>query len=160
MLFQPSSLCLRQHLSFLTREGIRLLDPLRAFGSHHLRGGRITSIQHCLIPHAGSWAMPNIRLFEANGAGTHQPCGRFITRRAVVPIKHITTRTAMGFEVYQARGTPEWSWRLVALDAMVVAHGEGFPSLDDCLAAIQLVKGTNHVTPVFNRDTGDLIPEA
>jgi uncharacterized protein YegP (UPF0339 family) len=66
----------------------------------------------------------------------------------------------MGFEVYQPRGTTDWSWRLVAVDAIVVAHGEGFPSLDQCLAAIRLVKGTNSVTPVFNAHTGDLIPDA
>ena len=66
----------------------------------------------------------------------------------------------MGFEIFQSRGTADWSWRLVAVDAIIVAHGEGYPSLVHCLAAIQLVKGTNGVTPVFNGDTGDLIPNA
>jgi uncharacterized protein YegP (UPF0339 family) len=66
----------------------------------------------------------------------------------------------MGFEVYQARGTSEWSWRLVAVDAIIVAHGEGYPSLDHCLEAIRLVKGTNSATPVFNGDTGALVLDA
>jgi uncharacterized protein YegP (UPF0339 family) len=66
----------------------------------------------------------------------------------------------MGFEVYQSRGTTDWSWRLVAADAIIIAHGERYTSLDHCLEAIRLVKGTNGVTPVFNGDTGDLIPDA
>jgi len=54
----------------------------------------------------------------------------------------------------------EWSWRLVAVDAIIVAHGEGYPSLDHCLEAIRLVKGTNSATPVFNGDTGALVLDA
>jgi hypothetical protein len=63
----------------------------------------------------------------------------------------------MGFEVY--RKGEEWLWRLVAADG-IVAHGQPCGTLEDCLEAIRVVRGSNEATPVFNADTGELLPAA
>jgi uncharacterized protein YegP (UPF0339 family) len=66
---------------------------------------------------------------------------------------------AMGFEVYQHHDLAEWRWRLFAVDGLV-ATGGPYPSLDVCLEAIKLVQGTNASTPVFNGQTGSLVPQS
>jgi hypothetical protein len=62
----------------------------------------------------------------------------------------------MGFEVYQVHG--RWHWRLVGADG-VVASGQPCQTLEECLAAIHLVRGANEFTPIFNADTGLLLQE-
>lgn len=62
----------------------------------------------------------------------------------------------MGFEVYQVG--EGWRWRLVGADG-IVASGQPCQTLEDCLAAIHVVRGANELTPIFNADTGLLLQE-
>jgi hypothetical protein len=62
----------------------------------------------------------------------------------------------MGFEVYQVDGG--WRWRLVGADG-IVASGQPCQTLEECLAAIHVVRGANGLTPIFNADTGLLVQE-
>jgi hypothetical protein len=62
----------------------------------------------------------------------------------------------VGFEVYQVG--EGWRWRLVGADG-IVASGEPCQTLEECLAAIHVVRGANELTPIFNADTGVLVQE-
>jgi hypothetical protein len=62
----------------------------------------------------------------------------------------------MGFEVYQVDGG--WRWRLVGADG-IVASGRPCQTLEECLAAIHVVRGATGLTPIFNADTGRLLQE-
>jgi len=47
----------------------------------------------------------------------------------------------------------EWRWRLRAANQQIIAvSGEGYRSKQDCLAAIQLVKGSTNA-PVYEHNT-------
>lgn len=64
----------------------------------------------------------------------------------------------MRFEVYQQRGLTilggEWRWRLRAGNGEIIAHGESYTTLQNCLHAVSLVKSAGILTPVINSDTG------
>ena len=61
----------------------------------------------------------------------------------------------MRFEVYKSGTTllsQVWRWRLVASNGRTVADSaEGYQSKADCLHGIELVKGTNLLTPVVEK---------
>lgn len=56
----------------------------------------------------------------------------------------------MEFHVYRD-SLNQWRWRLVAGNNRVVASGEGYLNKADCLHAVALLKGTNSLTPVYER---------
>ncbi len=68
---------------------------------------------------------------------------------------------ATHFEIYQTGGsgtglltagmfgTPEWRWRLRAINGRIIADsGESYKNRDDCLAGIALVQGTSILTEI------------
>ena len=69
-------------------------------------------------------------------------------------LQSIDLGAQMGFEVFQ--WGKEWRWRLVGVDG-IIARGEPCASIEDCLEAIHLVRGTNESTPIYNYDTGALL---
>jgi uncharacterized protein YegP (UPF0339 family) len=58
----------------------------------------------------------------------------------------------MHFEIYrQSRaGSPAWCWRLRGANEGIVAFGEGYESRLDCLNAVDIVRGTNSLTPILD----------
>ena len=58
----------------------------------------------------------------------------------------------MHFEVYRQRRAKSWAWcwRLRGADEATVAFGEGYESRADCLHAVDIVRGTNSLTPVLD----------
>lgn len=52
----------------------------------------------------------------------------------------------MYFEIYKSGG--QWRWRLKAANHQIIASGESYTEKANCIAAINLVKGTNSSTPV------------
>ena len=58
----------------------------------------------------------------------------------------------MYFEIYQEKtgliSGSQWRWRLKAANHEPIASGESYHNKQDCLHAIDLVKGTNSGTPV------------
>lgn len=59
----------------------------------------------------------------------------------------------MHFEIYrQGRADMwEWCWRLRAADEGIVAFGEGYESRSDCLHAVDIVRGTDSLTPIVDK---------
>jgi uncharacterized protein len=66
----------------------------------------------------------------------------------------------MYFEIYQERApgllnalasltTGEWRWRLRSESYELIATGESYKNKQDCLHAINLLKGTNQSTPII-----------
>ncbi len=53
----------------------------------------------------------------------------------------------MYFQIYMSG--LQWYWRLKAANNQIVAHGEGYFNKSDCLHAINLVRGTNQNTPIY-----------
>ena len=51
----------------------------------------------------------------------------------------------MYFEVY--RSGDQYRWRLKAANHEIVAQGEAYVKKQDCLHAIELIKGTDENTP-------------
>jgi uncharacterized protein YegP (UPF0339 family) len=65
----------------------------------------------------------------------------------------------MQFEVLEQRATrplggSEWRWRLRAANGQIIALGESYANLQDCLHAISLVRKTTILTPIINANTG------
>lgn len=65
---------------------------------------------------------------------------------------------ALHFEIYRVSDTEAaespgkpWKWRLIALDGLAVAYGEGYASRKDCARAITTVMGASPQTPVRYR---------
>ena len=58
----------------------------------------------------------------------------------------------MHFEIYRQGGPQSrtWCWRLRGADEGIVAFGEGYESRADCLRAVDIVRGTNSLTPVLD----------
>ena len=60
----------------------------------------------------------------------------------------------MRFEIYKSRTTllsQVWRWRLVSSNERTIADSaEGNASKSDCQHGIDLVKGTNSLTPVID----------
>jgi uncharacterized protein YegP (UPF0339 family) len=67
---------------------------------------------------------------------------------------------SMYFEIYQEKPagllnalasftTGEWRWRLRSESYELIASGESYKNKQDCLHAINLLKGTNRSTPVI-----------
>lgn len=64
----------------------------------------------------------------------------------------------MYFEIYRqatgligatSNGGGDWRWRLKAPNNRTIANsGEGYSNRKDCIAAIDLVKGTNQTTQI------------
>ena len=62
----------------------------------------------------------------------------------------------MKFEYYQvtggllglASGQAGWRWRLRAANNQIIASGESYANKVDCLHAIELIRGTNQLTPI------------
>ena len=55
----------------------------------------------------------------------------------------------MAYYVYRDRAN-EWRWRLLAANRRTIADsGEGYHNKSDCLAAIQLVKGSSNA-PIYD----------
>jgi len=56
----------------------------------------------------------------------------------------------MHYEYYSTNALigQQWRWRLVADNERIVASGESYFNLADCLHAIELLKGTTVLTPV------------
>ena len=58
----------------------------------------------------------------------------------------------MKFEIYkQSAGMMygEWRWRLVSGNGEPIASGESYKNKADCEEAIDLIMGTNYLTPVY-----------
>lgn len=65
----------------------------------------------------------------------------------------------MRFEVYQQRtqtllGAGQWRWRLKGDNGEIIAQGESYTTLQNCLHAVSLVKQAGMFTQVINSDTG------
>ena len=58
----------------------------------------------------------------------------------------------MHFEIYRrdGAGSRDWCWRLRGAKEGIVAFGEGYGSRSDCLHAVDIVRGTNSLTPVLD----------
>ena len=60
----------------------------------------------------------------------------------------------MRFEIYKSGTTllsQVWRWRLVSFNGHTIADSaEGYTSKSDCQHGIDLVKGTNSLTPVVD----------
>jgi len=46
----------------------------------------------------------------------------------------------------------QWRWRLKAANHEPIASGESYYNRSDCLHAINLIKGTNYSTPIYDED--------
>lgn len=55
-------------------------------------------------------------------------------------------KTTVKFEMYKSGD--QWRWRLKAANGEIIASGESYTTKQNCLNAINLVKGTNSYTPV------------
>jgi uncharacterized protein len=55
----------------------------------------------------------------------------------------------MYFEKYQNGG--QWRWRLKSANHEIIASGESYWNEANCDHAINLVKGTTDLTPVYKR---------
>lgn len=53
----------------------------------------------------------------------------------------------MYFQIYTDQ-SGYWRWRLVAGNHEIIAHGESYTRRDNCLKAVQLVKGSG-TAPVY-----------
>ena len=58
----------------------------------------------------------------------------------------------MHFEIYRqsGAGSLDWCWRLRGANEGIVAFGEGYESRSDCLHAVDIVRGTNSLTPIVD----------
>lgn len=58
----------------------------------------------------------------------------------------------MHFEIYRqsGAGSHSWCWRLRGANEGIVAFGEGYESRSECLEAIDIVRGTNSLTPIVD----------
>lgn len=54
----------------------------------------------------------------------------------------------MYFQKY--RSGLEWRWRLKAANHQIIASGEAYWNEADCDHAINLIRGTNALTPIYN----------
>lgn len=55
----------------------------------------------------------------------------------------------MKYEIFKSIYSNEWHWRLVAANGKIIAVGESYTRKGNCLAAIDIVKGSGGVRVVM-----------